>query len=293
MQHTIRRFLLLSCSISLCLLASSCQRLGPVDKFQTEPATTGELAKNLIGRHPPAPYLWAKMRIVVSGGPVRGRQKLIGYLRYRAPDKLMLQGDHNRFGGILRVTQNGEDAAVYLMKEPVHFYKGSLAELNAHPEALFGLQPTDMVRTLLVGSEVVELLQAVPEDTALPPGPREDFKYWGLATTPAWNRIEMYAIRKADGLTEKISVRDENNVQRILVTYRRYDYFNNVLFPKEFDLVFEGSKLKLRVDVEDVSSEVVPNERVFTTDPPPNAGIEAEPLSDWFARPDLADPNGY
>jgi hypothetical protein len=233
------------------------------------------------------------MRITLSGGPIRGRQKIIAYLRYNSPDQIMLQGEHNHLGPLLRVTQNDQDAAVYLMKEPVHFYQGSLDELNAHPEALFGLRPTDMVRTLLVGREVIELLQAKNPGTLLPPSPRKNFKYWGLLTKPAWNRFETYAICKRDGLTKTISIRDENQDLRIHVTYHRYEYFDDVLFPSRFDLLFQDSGLKLRISVEGISSQPIPEkaiQAIFSTSPPKNAGIDPEPLSDWFARPDISEP---
>lgn len=258
----------------------------PIAEFQTTPATTGELLQHVGPRHPEVEHLFAKMEIVLTGGPVR-RQKLIGYLWRQAPDQLFLQVNLPKFGGIIRVTQNGEQAAVYLMTDPVHFYKGTLSELDEHPEALYGLHPTDVARTLLIGRKIAELLETAPADTALRPGPEVKSKYWGLATDLAWNRREVYAVRRADGLVEKVAVRDENNVPRILITYKEYAYFGDVLFPKKFDLFFEDSNMRLRVDVESVLLNRPPGERVFSTDPPPGSGIEAEPMRDWFAREDL------
>lgn len=286
MNRMMRTTLLLAFCAALGLLGNGCALWrpafrAPVEAFPSPPSSTGELQRRIAQRHPPVDHMIVRMQTVVSGGPVRGKRRVLLHLLYRAPSRVTLNVSHPRLSRLFRVTQNEEQTAVHLYDRG-EFYRGTVADLDAHPDALFGVRPTDLVRAVLAGRELAELLGSVPADTPLPTQPA-DAKHWPIATDPAWNRKEIYYVRKADGLVERIGVHGDGDGRRILVTFRRYAFFAGLLLPSEFELAFDGTKLRLRVEVEKVNLERVPPDGAFALEPPTGSGIEARSLHDLLA----------
>ena len=286
MNRFPRQILLLAFCVALGLLGNGCAFWrpafrAPVEPFPSPPATTGELQQRIALRHPPVDHMILRMQTVVSGGPVQGKRRVLLHLLYRAPSRVTLNVSHVRLSRLFRVTQSEDQTAVHLYDRG-EFYRGTVSDLDAHPEALFGVRPTDLVRAALAGRELADLLASVPADTPLPTQP-DDAKHWPIATDPAWNRKEIYYVRKTDGLVEKIGVHGDGDGRRILVTFRRYAFFAGLLLPSEFDLAFDGSKLRLRVEVEKVDLERVPPDSSFALEPPTGSGIETRSLHDLLA----------
>jgi hypothetical protein len=275
------------CAVALCLACSSCTLFrpsfeAPVATFVTTPETTGDLADRLAPQHPRIEHFIAKMAVVASGKGIRGKQKITLYVLCRVPDQIVLKADHRRAGEVFRITQNGNGAAVYLPREG-EFYRGTVDELREHPDVLFGVRPADMARILLIGQDVVDLLQAVPSETPLPASP-VGAAHWVIATAPDTDRRETYAVRQADGLVEAITVFNNENKRHARISYERYDLFEGILFPSRFRLISDRSDLHLLFEVETVSFERGPSENILRLESPSGSGIVERSFSDWFTR---------
>jgi hypothetical protein len=284
----VRLRALLSC-LGVALLTSGCGFLSPsfkapVEPFVQKPATTGDLVQQVEPRTPTVDRLQAVLEVTASGGPVRGTQRLRVLTLFAAPDRMLLKGDHAAAGAIFIVRQDGPEASVYLPKD-AHWYRGTVAELDEHPEALLGLHPVDFIHTLLSSQIVLDLLQA--KDMATPLAEADNRSHWLIGTDPGPDRYEIYYLRQSDGLVGGIVVMGANNKRRLTVDYQRYAMFNGVLFPSEFRLRFDTTHLTLRVVVKDVS--VAPNflDTIFSTKTPPSPDILPQTFAEWFARPDL------
>jgi len=273
-------------AMAVCLTCSSCTLFrpsfeAPVATFVSTPETTGDLADRLAPQHPRVEHFNAKMRVLASGEDIRGKQKIRLNALYRVPDQIFLRAVHRRAGELFWITQNGEGAAVYL-PQAGEFYRGTVDELREHPDVLFGVRPADMARIFLIGQNVVDLLQAVPSETPLPASP-ESAAHWVIATDPDEGRREVYAIRQADGLVEGISVLNEDTMRSARVAYERYDLFEGVLFPSRFRLVSDRPDLSLVFEVETVTFEKRPSDRIMQLEPPADSGIRIQPFADFFA----------
>ncbi len=264
----------------LCLLASSCARFkAPVAQFERAPLRAGELADLIEQRQPRVENLMAQMIVKASGGMLKGSQLVTLYSLYLHPDRVVLSVNHPRQGEMFRVTQKGKTASIFLPKE-AEFYRGTVEDLDAHPEVLFGMKPTDVVRALLVNQELAAALRAVAES----PLPKVSGRHW-IVAQDLYDRKELYAVRTQDGLVDKVTVLDRAGQPQLIVRYFEYRDFNGKPFPSKFEVELCNNDLTLDVkSVEQMTVGQIKSEKMFQPDPPAGSGIPAQPFDELLRK---------
>ncbi len=264
----------------LCLLASSCSRFkAPVAPFESAPVRAGDLATLIEKRQPRTENLRAQMSVKASGGMLKGSQLVTLYSLYLHPDRVVLSVSHPRQGEMFRVIQKGKTASIYMPKEG-EFYRGTVADLDAHPEVLFGMKPTDVVRALLVNQELAASLRAVPDN----PLPKVEDDHWSIVQD-LYDRKELYTVRTQDGLVDKVTVLDRADQPQLIVRYFEYADFKGTPFPSKFEVELCNNDLTLNVKaVESLVVGQIKDERPFQPDPPANSGIQARPFEELLKK---------
>jgi hypothetical protein len=262
----------------LCVLASSCARFkAPVAPFESAPMRAGDLATLIEKRQPRVENLMVQMSVKASGGALKGSQLMTLCSFYLHPDRVLLKVDHPRQGEMFRVIQKGKTAAIYMAQE-AKFYRGTVEDLDAHPEVLFGMKPTDVVRALLVNQELAASLRAVADN----PMPKRDGKHWFVAQDLV-DRKELYSVRVKDGLVDKVTVSDRADQPQVIVRYFEYMDFDGKPFPSKFEVELCNSNLTLNVkSVEKLAVGQLKDEQSFQTDPP--ARIQAKPFEELLKK---------
>jgi hypothetical protein len=205
------------------------------------------------------------------------RRKHILYIMHTPPDKTRLGLDDRVIGVLYRATQDGDRVAVY-DRGLGGYYVGNLEELGRHPEALFGVEPLDLVGVALVGYRAARGLLESPE-TPLPP--RTFFRRtWTARFALPGDRSAEYDIRLKDGAVSEMRYYDQNAKLRLEVEYEEHAFFDEALFPLQFNVHIPGGGMRIDGKVESVqlNRRLAPDAYAFR---PPN-GLETEPLERWF-----------
>ncbi|MFW6303146.1 MAG: hypothetical protein ACOC2L_00875, partial [Candidatus Sumerlaeota bacterium] len=221
---------------------------------------------------------FSRARVTVSRVHRPGKYRAVFYSIYLAPDNAMLKVDDARIGEFFRVVQRGERAAISLSQEG-EFYIGDIDELKNASEALMGLQPTDVARAVRVGSALAEGLARLPENHSLPE-PEGDG--WRLGLTGEGQYLEIYSVRREDGLVKQMDLVNADLEPRIRIEYQAYADFEEKIFPSQFTIRVPEYNLKIEVEMERVRLGRVRGVSSFPLTPPPASGIEARPLSEWL-----------
>jgi len=264
----------------LCVLASSCSRFkAPVAPLESAPMQAGDLATLIEKRQPHVENLMVQMSVKASGGALKGSQLVTLCSFYLHPDRVLLKVDHPRQGEMFRVIQKGKTASIYLPQD-AKFYRGTVEDLDAHPEVLFGMKPTDVVRALLVNQELAASLRAVAGN----PMPKRDGKHW-FVVQDLVDRKELYSVRVEDGLVDKVTVSDRADQPQVIVRYFEYTDFDGKPFPSKFEVKLCNSSLTLDVkSVEKLAVGQIKDEQAFQTDPPAGSRIQARPFEELLKK---------
>ncbi|MFW5870160.1 MAG: hypothetical protein ACOCVL_00700, partial [Candidatus Sumerlaeota bacterium] len=187
----------------------------PIQNFDVPPETTGALQQHLQEIHGDADNLFSRARVTVSRKHRPGKYRAVFYSIYLAPDNAMLKVDDARVGEFFRVVQRGDRVAVSLSQEG-EFYVGNIEELENASEALMGLQPTDVARAVRVGSALPEGLASLPDSLPLPGA---EGGAWRLGLTSDGKRMEIYTVRRKDGLVRRLELVNPNLEPRVRIEY--------------------------------------------------------------------------
>ena len=280
--------------LAAALLVAGCsafrtEPFAPVAPFGTPPATMGELAARVEKYQPPIETLHAQLKAIAQGGNVGGKQNLRIPLYYRSPDNIAVQVSRSLVGTLFRIYKRGDEVA-YFDTRNSQFFRGTIQELEAYPEALEGVQPMDIVRALLVSQEMGGLLRNMP------PGAKLEIKspYWALSnpgqareteapgiTPPRPPRGEVFLIRPSDGLVQEAFIY-EGSTQKAHIIYSRYGSFEGSLLPSRFELFFPETGLRIRAEVETARPNAdVPMTR-FPLEPPRDFRGQVLPLATYL-----------
>jgi hypothetical protein len=253
----------------------------PFGAFDSPPSSAQDLAAKLETRLGHYDNLVARTDTLASSLHGLGKRKNTILMRYKAPDRVRLGLAAEPFGILLRVVQNGKDIGLLDQRDPQNqvFYAGTLADLDAHPDFLFGLRPLGVVRPLLTSYELVEVLKKCT---------------WGLSEPSFWHRTctlektnpngirTVYTVGLADGLIRRMDIFGPDGERQVRLLYKAYGNFGGALFPSEFELRFGGSSLRLRAQVESVSLNQTPSDEMFSVEPPGNT--EVRPLRELLEK---------
>lgn len=280
-------------ALTIAFLTAGCsafrsEPFAPVAPFASPPATMGELAERVEKYQPLIETLHAQLKAIAQGGNVGGKQNLRIPLYYRAPDNIAVQVSRSIVGTLFRIYKRGDQVA-YFDTRNSQFYRGTIQELEAYPEALEGVQPMDIVRALLVSQEMGRLLRDMPSGAKL----ETKGSYWALSNpgqiaeveapgaTPRPPRGEVFLIRPSDGLVQEAYIY-EGSAQKAHIVYSRYGYFEGTLLPSRFELFFPDTGLRIGAEVETARPNAdVPMTR-FPLEPPRDFRGQVLPLAAYL-----------
>ncbi|MBN1868804.1 hypothetical protein JW916_16105 [Candidatus Sumerlaeota bacterium] len=232
----------------------------------------------------PAPEsLYVRLDMTVSRRFLPGRDSLMIQMLSRPPDRVVVEvGQRGLVGGILRLTQVGDDAAALLIKDARHF-RGQVGELAERPDLFFGIEPLDLARLLTAGHDAAEILKRPAADDWVLREPTWLRRDWLLETGLGSNRRVQYRIRPRDGLVCEIRLLDAKERWSVRSEFRSYERFGDALFPNRFDIRFRKPAVRARTSVQSLN----PTPRPGVADPfslEPPEGVESGSFREWFDR---------